>query len=256
MCNINVTETVDEGNNQWLDWREQLYNQQEIGPIEKVQLPAERITSLHSILFDVDPAKFGKSLLLREPSQTPEEFYKLTLRRWLDNHPTLQHTEVRLSGTGLHVLLNFSQPVVFESDMERDRWDAIVKVVQAALPIDPGQPAITAVTRPVGSTNSKNNQLVKQIEAGQPVTTEQVLELFHQMEQHPFRTVFQILSGQQERFSPCPLCEQSSSLRALDFVGKCYECGQVELEQLYSLVMDPREQPAKEDHANAAAQKS
>ncbi len=67
-----------------------------------------------------------------------------------------------MSGRGLHLILWFDEPVELPTDRELDRWGAIVKIVQAALPIDPDQPGITACSRAIGSINSKNGAEVVQ----------------------------------------------------------------------------------------------
>jgi hypothetical protein len=54
----------------------------------------------------------------------------------------------RDTGRGLHVIIWFDDLVKFNTDGDRRRWAGIVEAVQAALPIDPDQPGITALTRP------------------------------------------------------------------------------------------------------------
>lgn len=223
------------------DLREQLFNDREKGPIEKVQLPAERITRLHGILFDLDPGKYRSGTLLPEIPNRPQEFYKSVARQWLSRHPVLDKGEVRDSGTGLHVIVQFEEPVVLQSDAERDRWTGIVEVVQSMLPIDPNQPGITAVTRPIGSTNGKNESTVQEIRPGKTVPVAEVEKLSEQMQRSPFRTVLRVLAGS-DRCDPCPVCENAGcSLAGLDFVGQCYECGKVPLSELFDTVFETTE---------------
>ena len=100
----------------------------------------------------------------------PREFFSVVVHPWLKRHSVLDAAEVRCSGTGLHAIVWFSEPLVFERDGERDRWVGIIKVVQSAIPSDPDAPAITAVTRPIGSLNSKNGARVELLKPGAGVT--------------------------------------------------------------------------------------
>ena len=224
-----------------IDIREQLFNDGATGPISHVQLPAEAITSLRGILFDLDLSLMCASPLLPQVPENPREFYTGSVQPWLSRHPTLAKSKVLLSGTGLHSILCFEHPVEFGTDAERDRWAGIVEVVQASLPVDPDQPGITATTSPVGSINGKNGQTVELLAPGQFVTSDEVMELYEQMMQAPFRTVFSILAGAGE-LQPCPICGQASKrLVSLDRVGQCYGgCGQVDLDALYEVFLAPR----------------
>ena len=46
----------------------------------------------------------------------------------LARHPAYARAQVRDTGRGLHAVLRFDPPVTFESDAERERWAAVVKV--------------------------------------------------------------------------------------------------------------------------------
>src|SRR2546430_1670504 len=87
-----------------VDVREALYNDQTIGPISTIQLPAERITKLHGILFDLDPKILVSANAIFPPAETPEAFYA-GIKHILDRHPLGRSAEVRASGTGLHLIL-------------------------------------------------------------------------------------------------------------------------------------------------------
>ena len=229
-------------NSRKTDLREQLYNDGETGPVQRIQVSAERVVQLRGILFDIDLKLLRCSPLLPGIPTAPSEFYHGVLRDWLDRHPILQHAEVRDSGNGVHVLLWFCEPIVFTTDGERERWDGIIKVVQAALPVDPDQPAITAVTRPIGSINSKNGATVSELKQGNPITRDDLLILYEQMCSSPFGTVFNIVVGE-EQISPCPVCcRDGSSLRVGRHFGFCYGgCRRVKLEQLYDLLLVTRD---------------
>jgi len=222
-----------------IDLREQLFNEGLVGPIEKVQVSTERIAALRGILFDLDPALLRRESPLGEISGEPSELYETTVRRWLSRDPVLDKAEVRMSGTGLHVILWLDEPLLFTTDAERLRWAGIVEVVQAALPIDPRQPGITATTRPIGSINSKNNAVVERLKEGMSVSAAEAIELKERIVAGPFRTLMHVLTGS-ERLSPCPGCGlEGSALTARDYVGHCYVCGKVDREKLYALVMAP-----------------
>ena len=122
------------------DLRRQLFNEGKTGRIEEIQVSTERIVQLNGILFDLDPGTYLAGPFTRGLSRDPEKFYNRVVRPWLKRHPVLANCEVRITGTGLHAILWFEKPVQFETAGDRDRWAGIVKVAQAALPIDPGQP--------------------------------------------------------------------------------------------------------------------
>jgi hypothetical protein len=224
-----------------IDLRRQLFNEGRVGRIEQIQVSASCIVQLNGILFDLDPPLYRSGSLTQGLSKNPEKFYKNVVRPWLDRHVTLKNCEVRATGTGLHAILWFDKPVVFNNVGDRDRWAGIVKVVQAALPIDPDQPGITATTRALKSINSKNGAVVRQLSKGTPVTQADVLALFNEMCSSPFESVLKILTGG-DSVTPCPVCgKDGTQLAAMDYAGRCYgSCGTVKLETLYDLVFTPR----------------
>jgi len=229
-----------------VDEYEQLVNERDKGPLTQVSVSAERITKLHGIMCDIDPKHFRISAILPEVPQDPTVFHQEVLQHWLRQHNVLQKAEVRVSGTGLHVLLWLSAPVVFENEEERLQWAGIIKTVQACLPIDPDQPGITSLTRPVGSVNSKNNAVVTRLHPGELIPRDELLNLHQDMMSRYFKTVFQILIGSSP-VSPCPFCGQDDSrLSALDKCGRCYgSCGTIKLDQLYDIFLAPRGEGAK-----------
>ena len=223
-----------------VDEREQLVNGGEIGPIKRVSLPLDMITSLNGILLDVDPRLFRSEVA--PIRKDPVKFYNRTLRKMLARDPTLSKAEVRVSGRGLHVILWLSEPVEFQSDAERRRWAAMVKVIQRLLPTDPDCPGITALTRSLGSVNSKRKgAVVRQLHEGEPVPVDDVIALFNQACTHPFRTIAQLLFGK-EQITPCPVCDKPGSrLNVLDHTGSCYgHCGKVRVGELFDVFLKPR----------------
>ena len=223
------------------DQREQLFNEGASGQFSEVQVSRERVVLLLGILFDIDMRMLNASPLITEPAVAPADFYHRYVQNWLSRNPVLSKAEVRCSGQGLHVILWFDQPVEFRTDGDRDRWDGIVKVVQAALPVDPDAPSITATTRPVGSVNSKNAATVTQLTPGSPVSEEEVLRLFEAMKNASFETVLSILAGP-GGIQPCPFCQgENTKLSPGRIVGFCYGgCGQISLPRLYELLLSPR----------------
>lgn len=240
--------------NSTVDHREQLFNGGEVGRIEQVQVSAERIVKLNGVLFDLDPRYYRASTLLPIVPLDPHEFYHAIAQHWLSRHPLLMHCQVRNSGTGLHAILWFDEPVVITSDEDRQRWTGVIKTIQSALPIDPDQPHITAVTRPPGSINGKNGSTVVVLCDGDRVSQDGVLKLYNEMTDAPFSTVMNILAGSTQ-LEPCPICaNEESRLTGLNYVGRCYgSCGTVKLEQLYDVLFAPRNGNGKEagdDDAN------
>ena len=239
------------------DARKQLFNEGNVGRIEKIQVSTERIVQLNGILFDLDPDILQECSLLPSISRDPKTLFEEVVKPMLLRHPVLAKCEVRDSGRGLHAILNFAEPIRFDDERTRQRWASILQVVQVALPIDPDQPGITATTRALGSVNAKNGRKVRRLHKGEPVTAEEVLGLHDEMCATPFRTVFRILTGEQA-LQPCPFCDQDDSkLKALDHVGDCYgSCGRIALDRLYDLVLKPREKKTtstkqQEAHHNA-----
>jgi hypothetical protein len=223
-----------------IDLREALFNDGSIGLIGSIQVSTERIVSLWGIMFDLDPDLFRQGGLIATIPQDAAGFYRDIVKPMLDRHPVLKKAEVRMTGRGLHVILRFAKPVEFTKPGEQEEWAGIVEVVQTALPIDPGQPGITATTRAVGSVNGKNGATVELLEKGSPVTEEEVRALCKDMCEQPFRTVMSIFTGN-ERVQPCPICKKAdSALAAGKHVGSCYGCGKVHLEKLYDLVLAPK----------------
>ena len=223
------------------DLRKQLVNGGKVGVIERVSLPEDMITSLRGIMLDIDPGLFRRALVPDKVRNDSERFYKTIVQPWLRRHPVLSSAEVRATGRGLHVIINLSTPIELETEGQRQYWSGVVKTLQKLLPTDPDCPGITALTRALGSVNSKNGIEVCSLEMGQPVTQDEVLALFDQVRTSPFRTIAKILFGA-EQITPCPVCGgEGSRLDALDHVGKCYGgCGKVRLGQLFDVFLKPR----------------
>ena len=223
------------------DQREQLFNEGASGQFSEVQVSRERVAQLRGIMFDIDMRMLNASPLITEPAVAPADFYHRDVQNWLGRNPVLSKAEVRCSGQGLHVILRFDKPVEFRTDGDRDRWDGIVKVVQAALPVDPDAPSITATTRPIGSTNSKNGATVTLLTPGSQVSQEEVLSLYEAMKDAPFETVLGILAGPGE-IKPCPFCQGAGTkVNPGRIVGFCYGgCGKISMPTLYELLLSPR----------------
>jgi hypothetical protein len=246
MCNLTGRPPAGKGPGDLVDSREQLVNEREIGPYQATQLITEQVARLHAFFFDVDLHLIRPGPLAPGLEAGPAAFYEQTVRHWLARHPVLADAEVRNSGGGLHIIPWLAEPVAFATDGQRRRWDGLVRAVQAVLPVDPHQPGLTGLTRPVGSINSKHDAAVERLKEGQPVPVDRVEHLFGQMSRSPFRTVTLVLLGA-ERIRPCPVCRaEGTTLSAGDHVGFCYDCGKVKLAQLYDLFLAPRPANSKE----------
>src|SRR5262249_12037391 len=155
----------------------------------------EMITSVRGIPLDFDPKLFRPERLSAKARKDPALFSKTLVRTWLRRHPVLTKAERRVSGQGIHAILWFDRPVEFATESDRQRWPAIIKVIQRLLPTDPDSPGITALTRPIGSVNSKNGTNVRTLFKGEPVSAAEVLGLFEEARAKPFRTVTTLLFG-------------------------------------------------------------
>jgi hypothetical protein len=209
------------------DVREALYNERATGPANRIQLPLERITTLHGILFDLDSKWLVPANAIFPPAEEPKDFYA-GIKGVIDRHPLARSAEVRASGTGLHLILWMRPAVELRSAGEQKFWDHVVRAVQRTLPIDPTMPGMTALMRPVGATNSKSGAAVEVLKHGEAVEPAAVQAFVAQLAQAPFRHVGLILLGG-ERVSPCPVCQgEGTRLDVLDRVGLCYGgCGKV-----------------------------
>ncbi|QDU29429.1 hypothetical protein ETAA8_45390 [Anatilimnocola aggregata] len=217
-----------------LDVREQLFNEGLIGPVRAVQVSAARITQVRGLMFDVDPGLLKPDGAMGEIPATPVNFYERVIRPILDRSPVLAKAEVRSSGTGLHVILGFDAPYQCDSDAAREDIARVADVVLCLLPSDPMQPGITAVTRPIGSLNSKNGATVELITPGEPVTYTEVRDLAVRFVASPFRMLCEVLFGG-ERIRPCPVCrEAETTLVVQEHYGNCYGCGKVTLPQIWN----------------------
>ncbi len=236
-----VGATADPADEVVVDERLQLFNDRQRGTIEDVSVAEAAITSLHAILLDFDPDRLLRSVVPLSLREDPKKFWKCAIQPWLERSPVLAKSKVVASGRGLHVIIRMSPSVEFETEAERQKWAAVVKVAQKLLPTDPDCPGITALTRPVGSINGKNGKKVRLFRRGEAVSPDEVLGLCKQAVSRPFATVAGLLFGT-ARIAPCPVCEQEGSrLDVLDHVGMCYGgCGKVRLGQIFDLFLKPR----------------
>ena len=123
------------------DTREQLFNKRETGPAKAIQLPTEAITSLHGILLDVDCKLFRSDGPIPGLERSPRSLFRKGVAEWISRDPALASAEVRATGGGVHVIIWLDPSIEFQTDQDRDRWIAMVKVLQASLPTDPDAPA-------------------------------------------------------------------------------------------------------------------
>ena len=233
-----------------IDLREQLFNRGEIGPVGLVSTSIKAVGQIRGIMIDVDLNLFQPDGVFSPVGLTPEEFYERHLIKWLQNHPVLSKAEVRFTGSGFHVLLWFEEPFALQGFSNITRWSSLVDVVQVSLPSDPNQPGINALTRPVGSINSKNGNEVKQLKEGGFVTPEEVMELASQMLAEPFATTLKIWFGG-EQVSPCPICRHEGSYLKpyRSGRGSCYgKCSSVTYVKLIQAILTNN--PNKKGNSN------
>lgn len=220
------------------DLREALYNDGPVGPAASIQAPAERITRLLGFMWDLDPKLLVPGNPLFPPADDPRQFYR-NIRPVLGRHPIARHAQIRISGTGLHAVVPLGPPVELESAADQRRWAVLVRAVQCSLTSDPNAPGITALTRAVGSVNSKNGAVVEVLHEGEPVDPARIVEFVGELAGAPFKAMAAILLGPDEG-QACPICRSPGNrLGALDRVGKCYRCGNVTLEALFEAILLP-----------------
>lgn len=248
------------------DQREALFNGGAVGTFKEVMVRLPEVALLQGILIEIDGECLRVGGVIEEMPADGFELYDRYVVGWLDNHPTLRKAEVRFSGRWLHIILWFVKPVEIKSDRHRELWDEVFTAVQRALPSDPAAPSLLAMTRPVGSVNSKTGRKVELIRPGEPVTEQEVFNFVDDLAQRGFATITQILFGS-TTVSPCPFCcEEDSTLsgtapryRTSDPKivnrGSCYHCGKVTLSDLIALVLRGREneQTPTEDDSHSIA---
>ena len=241
MCSLASKPPADKGPGELVDRREALWNEAVTGPAGLIQLPTERITRLRGILLDLDPKRLRPDNTLFPPADDPRQFYE-NIRPVLARHPLVRHAEVRASGTGLHAIVLLDPPVELTSAGEQKWWAKLVRAVQCSLPVDFNAPGITALSRPIGSTNSKNGAIVEVLEPGEPIDPVSVIEFVEGLAKAPFKTVAMILLGS-EHLQPCPICRRDGThLDVLDRSGKCYGCcGKVTLAKVLDTIYKPVE---------------
>lgn len=207
-----------------VDERESLVNECKTGAIEEVALSQGMITRLLCILLDFDLDPLDKAAFPPGALDSPEAFYEKVLKPLLNREEVFRSAEVRVSGRGLHVIVRLAPSIEFQTATDRERWAAIVQLLQSLLPTDPCCPGITALTRPLGSVNGKNHKVVRSLREGQPVSPERVLELVERVRRAPFETICRLLHGGLTA-RPCPRCQKTGSqMRASGTKGDCYHC--------------------------------
>ena len=247
------------------DQREALFNTGAVGTFKQIMVPTHEVTFVRGIMIDIDIECLRVGKVITEALVDGHDLYEKYVRGWLDNHPVLRKCEVLFTGRGLHCVLRFDKPVEIKSDRRRDLWNTAIRAIQRALPSDPEAPSLLAMTRPVGSINSKNGRRVELLRASEPVTELEVLQLAEDLTCRGFATFTQILFGA-SNVSPCPICRKSDSTlygvapkyRTSDpritSRGSCYYCGKVPLVSLVDLVLKGRDDEDGDDTGEGAAE--
>jgi hypothetical protein len=230
--------------NRTTDIREALYNDRLVGPAPRIQRPREGVVRVSGLVIDLD-ADILKPNPWFPPGDTAESFYA-AIRPALDRHPVLRHAEVRDSGRWLHAIIHFAEPVDLKTARDQKRWTALHRVLTSSVPSDPGAPALIALTRPAGSTNSKTGRTVRVLREAAPVPATVVTDWAEEVGRKPFATLGRVFFG--ERVAPCPFCgTEGSHLDVGDVVGFCYggPCRHVRVRRvLEPFLRGPQDAPA------------
>lgn len=209
--------------NNLVDQREQTFNQGHCGKVEMISTAIDNVGQINAIMFDIDLKLFNPNGVFSSAGMSATDFYERHVAFWLDNHPLLRKAEVRFTGNGFHVLLKLDKPIVLNTPNLQKRWRGFVQAVQMILPTDPQQPGINALTRPVGSVNSKNNEIVTCLRPGELVSEQEILALYNEMRHDPLPTLLKVWFGS-EKVTPCPICQGENSYleAASPKKGRCY----------------------------------
>jgi hypothetical protein len=216
----------------WVDAREALYNDCRVGTAGQVQLPREAVTRLHGLAVDLDA-----DLLQPNPWFPPgptSTAFAAAIAPALARHPVLCHAEVRDTGRWVHAITWFEVPVELRTAADQRRWTALHKVLMGSVPSDPAAPALIALTRPAGSTNSKTGAEVRTLKPGAPVPAAALEGWAAEVARKPFEAVGTPLFGG-GRVSPCPYCRREGSHLDLGAAfGLCYgACRHVPFRRLF-----------------------
>lgn len=209
------------------DERESLVNDRRQGTAKQITPKVEEVASIHAFMNDLDCKILDPAIVGHACFESPESLYEQHVRHWLDRDPVLVKAEVRDSGYGLHVLLNLDQPIICNAG-QAAMWDDVARGICNALPGDPNLNGLIALTRPVGSLNSKEDppREVRLLRPGQPVSREEILDLNRRVTEQPARLWMRLFFGG-ERAEPCPLCGGTSLGVSGHWQVRCYECGRV-----------------------------
>jgi hypothetical protein len=218
------------------DDREQLFNDRRCGPITQVSLPREAVTTLHAVMIDIDPKQFRADNPLVPATADPYSFFHAILPV-LNRHPVAQHAEVRMSGSGLHLLHWLDPPIELKSAAEQEYWAAVIDAHRSTLPSDPAAPNLNALTRPIGSVNSKTGRKVEQLREGRPLAATVFEDFIRAVDAKPFREIARLLIGG-DHVSPCPACRKDGSRMTIsDHIGHCYSCGKITVAVLFDSIL-------------------
>jgi hypothetical protein len=216
-----------------IDLREALFNDRRVGSAREIQMPREAVTRLHGLVVDLD-ADVLKPNPWFSPADDAEGFYQ-AVGPVLDRHPILRHAEVRDTGRWLHAVVLFKEVVELKTAKDQDRWTNIHKVLKSSVPADPAAPTLNALTRPIGSSNSKTGRAVRLLRPAAMIPSSALTEWCEAVRRRPFQTIGGVLFGH-ERLTPCPYCGSEGSYFDLgEIVGFCYgPCQQVPLTRLHA----------------------
>ena len=227
-----------------VDLREAPYNDRATGTFTAVQLPREAVTRLHGLVVDFD-GNVLKPNPWFPPVATPEAFHA-AIAPVIQRHPVLRFAEIRNTGRGLHAIVWFDQAVELHTAADQNRWTGIHRVLKASVPSDPAAPSLIAVTRPLGSINSKTGATVKSLKQGTPISATVLLDWVEEVRKRPFESLGLVLFGDR-RVIPCPFCRgEGSHFEIGEVAGFCYgKCRNISLKRFFEPFMKVAEEAAR-----------
>jgi len=223
-----------------VNFYKQLTGNETIGVRPAVSAEWGSIDLLHGVVLSLYLPDYRERSILGRLSHDVPEFYKEVIKPCLCRDATLKKAEVRNNGEGLDVILRFDNPVKLQTGDDRDGWKALSQVIQSSLPVKLGRSSRAPLVRALGTINGSTSQVVTRLAAGERVSQNEVLGLYADMCDRPFRTVMNIITGK-SHLKPCPICKaKGSSLVAEDDHGFCDgKCGEVSLGRFYDLIFVP-----------------
>lgn len=147
------------------DWREQLYNQGEAGPVTRVRLPTAAVTRRQCVLFGSGAELHRLVFMLRSGCvKSRHNFHVEAAGPWLPSNTRLIVAEVVSCAGGRRSRIPFDGLRRLKVSGERSRKAKVVR--RAGRTNSTNSPVITAMTRHVGNWIGKEGVMVEFLVAG------------------------------------------------------------------------------------------